>query len=552
MLKSLHIENYVLIDNQDIEFPEGLVVISGPTGAGKSIIVGALGLLLGAKADAAVIAADEQNCIVEGEFEAASAQIESFCLENDLQYDNGHFIIRRVVSRTGRSRAFFNDDPVSVSLLEQIGSYLVDIHSQHDTLLLTSKAFQLSVLDSFCGNEAILSECAAAYSELSHIDSEIASITAAIEKAQSESDYNSALLSKLEEANLRDGELAELEAEQFQLGHSEQIKELLVSASELFNPADDNLKGINASLACLERDLQKLADFLPSFGEFPSRIESARIDLKDMSDEIAGANEAMDCSPERLQWLDERIASLYSLMKRHGVETEAELIAKRDQLRSLVGGSQQLTDRLEDLSKEREECAARLDGICAKLHEIRSLKAVEFSRHIEENLHFMELEGAGFSIELTTVKTGASGYDEACFMFCPFGARPAPVAKCASGGELSRIMLSLKQLMSAYMKMPTMVFDEIDTGVSGSVAARMGSVICKMGDNMQVFAITHLPQVAAKGQAHYLVSKSADGGRTVSTIKKLSIQERVLEVARMLSGTELTPEAIANAKSLLG
>ena len=555
MLQSLHIRNYVLIDSLDVDFPKGLVILSGPTGAGKSVLISALGLLQGKKADASAIAPEADSCVVEGEFEVADGELEALCQGNDLDYDGGHFILRRTVSKNGRSRAFVNDVPVTLPVLEQFGSVLVDIHSQHDTLLLTSRNYQLSVLDAFAGNAALLEKCNEAYRRVQSLDSEIAVLEEKIRNLDRDSEYNRSLYKMLKDASLQEGEIEQLETEQNQLAHSEQIKELLVEASELFSPSSDSAVGINSGLQSAMRCVTKLGDYLPEFKDLAQRLESARVELKDIDEEIESANDGLDCSPERLQWLDERLNLLYGLLKRFGAGSEAELISKRDELESYVNGAADLRDGLDDLINDRKAAFDSLASVSAELHSRREKCSDEFARQVMADLAYMELGSATFTVGLNALETpGPSGADEACFLFCSTSARnmaPVPVAKCASGGELSRIMLSLKEVMSKFMNMPTMVFDEIDTGVSGSVADRMGSVICTMGQRMQVFAITHLPQVAAKGDAHFLASKVTEGERTISSIRLLSEDERVMELARMLSGSSLTEAAVANARALL-
>jgi len=550
-INSLHIENYVLIDRLDIEFRSGLTVITGPTGAGKSIIIGALGLLLGSKADAAVISGEADSCIVEGEFTVKDDSVRRICEENDIDYEEGRFILRRVIHRSGRSRSFVNDSPVALPALSALGRCLVDIHSQHDTLLLSSSAYQLSVLDRFAGNGSALSRCREQWNKLHDINSEIDVLRQEISNVSLQSEYNRDLYEKLSSAKLRDGEIAELEAEQYALAHSAQIKELLASSRDLLDSEDPHKTGINSLLSDLRHTLERLSAFLPDFKELSDRVESARIDIKDVCEEIESADDKLTCSPERLQSVDDRLALLYGLLKRHGVQTEAELISRRDELKLLAFGSEEMKLRLEDLEKERKAVQADFEAVCTQLHNSRIKAATSFAKGISESLAYMELEHSVFEVELTAAPAGPTGVDEAAFVFSSFGGKPAAVAKCASGGELSRIMLSLKRMMSDFMEMPTVIFDEIDTGVSGSVADKMGSVICDMGGRMQVFAITHLPQVAAKGDAHYLVSKISEGGRTQSSLRELDPQERVMEIARMLSGAALTAEAVANAKALL-
>lgn len=553
MLSSLHIENYVLIDRLDVSFPDALIIISGPTGAGKSILLGALSLLSGAKADASVIAQGAQNCIVEGEFDLKDEKFRRLCLDNDLDYDNGHLIIRRTISESGRSRGFINDSPVPLSLLSEFGSALVDIHSQHDTLLLTGKAYQLSILDAVAGNGELLAKCETNYSALRDVRSQISALEERITRIQQESDYNTAVYEQLVSASLQDGQIAELEAEQYQLAHSEQIKELLSAAEDLLDAtsASSQRQGIVSDLSSLGREMDKLSAFIPSFKDLASRVENARIELKDIAGEVEAANEGAGSDPARLESIDARLSLLYGLLKRHNCSTEAELIAKRDALQQEVCGADALQEELLQLKKQCGTLEKEQQNICNSLHEARAKAIPSFEQHILHTLSFMELDRAVFNVQLNSVQPGLTGADQVEFLFSGGGSAPAPVAKCASGGELSRIMLALKELMSSHMNMPTMIFDEIDTGISGSVADHMGSVICEMGSRMQVVAITHLPQVAAKGSAHYLVQKSVEQGKAISSIKKLSRDERVLEIARMLSGAKLTDEALANAKSLL-
>jgi len=549
MLSALHIKNYILIDSLDIEFPEGLVIISGPTGAGKSILIGAFGLLLGSRADVDQISANADTCVIEGEFDIRDSDIEELCKENDLDYCSGHLTVRRVLSRNGRSRIFVNDEPCPLSVLEQIGKHMVDIHSQHDTLLLKDARYQMSILDAYSGNGDLLVQCSRQYSSVRDLKSRVAELEARIEKARNEADFNAAMFKKLDDAGISEGEIASLEAEQYALGHSEQIKDLLSAAVELFSSeSSEDYGGINRLLSELCRKLKELAGFFPEFNEIAERAEQSRIELKDISDEIMSRNESVSCSPERLQWVDDRLSSLYELLKRFSVDDEKQLIRKREDLRKEAFAVEDLCDELSELNKDLS--AAELDWkeIAGQLSASRRNHASGFSEEIMKDLNFLELEKARFEVGVTDGKSGPYGYDAVEFKFSSQPSLPlVPIAKCASGGELSRIMLSLKDVMSRFMNLPTMVFDEIDTGVSGSVADKMGRTICRMGDNMQIFAITHLPQVAAKGKAHYLVEKTKNG----TAVSKLSAEQRIYEVARMLSGENMTPEALANAKSLI-
>lgn len=551
MLRRLHIRNYVLIDSLDIDFPEGLVIVSGPTGAGKSLVIGALGLLTGARADAAAISDGADNLVVEGEFESDSASLRELCFENDIECDGNCYIVRRTVSRSGRSRAFVNDCPVQLSVLSQFGNSLVDIHSQHDTLLLQDKAFQMEVLDSYAGHLELLQACSSEFQRMRSLQRQIEDLRSQLNRARQESDFNTAAFEQLDKAGLREGELEELEAEQYQLSNAEQIKELMSEALNCFD-GDSQMEGINSVLSTACKALDKLGSYVSDVKSLAERVEQARIELKDVSADLDSLNESMDCSPDRLQWVEDRMSTLYGLLKRYQCEDEAQLIAKRDALARLVGSGEDMQMDLDRLEKDLRSSEIALEKASKALHESRLKAASDFSHEIETSLAAMELEGSTFQVALDPCEAGPNGADQISFLFASAGQKPAPVAKCASGGELSRIMLSLKSVMSRCMNMPVMVFDEIDTGVSGSVADKMGSVICDMASRMQVFAITHLPQVAAKGQAHFLVGKTLVDDKVRSTMTCLDREGRIGEIARMLSGSDITPEALENARALIG
>lgn len=559
MLRRLNVRNYVLIDSLEITFPEGLVIITGQTGAGKSIILGSIGLVLGAKADVSAIGDSAENCVVEAEFdlEGDNPEVRAILEENEAEWDDGHLILRRVVSRSGRSRAFVNDSPVPASVLSSLASALIDIHSQHQTLLLSDRNFQMSVLDHFAGNGPLLGRCSEAWKLYSEAKSDLAELEKRIARAESDREYNEARFRQLESASLHDGELEELEAEQKQLANAEEIKENLVAVDGLFSgtaSGDDGLS-VDASLREAVRRMEKISEFFPVLDGLAERVSSCRVELDDILSEVNTLNSKVDVSPERLQEVDDRISLIYSLFRKFGCSSVAELIAERDSLAELILDTSELESRKAELEKLLERRHAELCTIADELHAAREKAAPEFAASIEQSVRFLELQDAVFIADLQDAPLSASGRDSVLFRFSSTGKKPVDVAKCASGGEMSRIMLCLKAMMARYTNMPTMIFDEIDTGVSGSVADKMGTMICEMGNNMQVFAITHLPQVAAKGNAHYLVSKGTSGdgsSRIVTTIRQLGSEERVMEVARMLSGSSLTDAAIANAKSLLG
>ena len=556
MLNRLHVRNFVLIDSLEIDFPEGLIIITGQTGAGKSILLGALSLVMGSKADASLISGDAENCVVEAEFdvEPADEALREELDENGVEWDNGHLIVRRVVNRSGRSRAFVNDSPVSVQVLQSLASRLIDVHSQHQTLLLSDKNFQLSILDHYAGNSELKDECAAAWREMTSIKSELAQLESKLARMAADKEYNEAQYSQLEAASLQEGELEELEEEQKQLANAEEIKTCLSNAEELFTGAS-SLEGMSmdSSLKEASKLLSKAGRFVPSLSELSERVDSCRRELDDILSEISTVNSRTDLSPERLEQVESRMSLLYGLMQKHSCSNISELIAVRERYSEMLFDSTQMDERKAELESRLASVSVKLNSLADRLHESREAASASFAANIQDSIREMELPYSVFEVSLVDAPLGAVGRDAVMFRFSATGRNAVEVAKCASGGEMSRIMLALKAMMARYANMPTMIFDEIDTGVSGSVADKMGSVICAMGQHMQVFAITHLPQVAAKGSAHYLVSKEIDPatGAAVSKIERLSDEQRVLELARMLSGSVLTDEAVANARSLL-
>ncbi len=548
MLSGLHVSNYILIDSLDIQFPEGLIIITGETGAGKSILLGALSLVLGAKADAGVVGPHAENCVVEASF--ATEKDEALCRilrENDIPFEDGELVLRRVVSRSGRSRCFAADEPVSVAVLQELSTCLVDIHSQHQTLQLSDARFRLDALDLQAGNKELRSRCADAWARLQSSRKALETLQNQRSTLLREREYNAAQFEQLNQAHLQDGELEELEAEQKQLAHAEEIKETLCSAEALFNPEEEMGLPLSQRLREAEKLLEKAGRYVPSLSPLVQRIQSTRLELDDIEAEIDAANGSTEVSPERLAWVEDRLGTLYGLLKKHGVSTLPELIALRDRLDSLLQEADNLDQREQELEKAVAQAQEAYDQSAEALHRKRMDAAGPFAEALQQQLRELELDHAVFLVSVEAATPDAQGKDSVNFLFSASGQRPADVAKAASGGELSRIMLSLKAQMARHTQMPTLVFDEIDTGVSGSAADKMGSLVCRMGAHMQVFAITHLPQVAAKGQAHYLVSKSND----VTSIRLLDREGRVREIARMLSGSTITEAAVANAKSLL-
>lgn len=562
MLKALHIKNYVLIDSLDIEFPAGLVIITGQTGAGKSILLGALSLVMGSRADSSVIGAAGDNCVVEAEFEVndEDGSLRQYLDENEIDFDpvdgKGQLTIRRILNSNGRSRSFVNDSPAPLKVLLMLSSRLIDIHSQHETMLLRDKQFQMSMLDHFAGDSGLLQSCRTRWERLTGLKNDLDEVNANLSRTNAEKDYNQAQFERLDSAHLKDGELEELETEQKQLANAEEIKSSLYQVENYFSPsgddAQDDRMSIDSMLKDSSRILDKLSSYIPSVSALSERIESARLELDDVLSEVSDLESGTEISDERLQEVEERLSLLYDLLKKYSCTQVSELIELRDRLSESLADTSVLEARKSALEKEIREAEKDLADACSDLHDARAKAVPGFSENICNSIRSLELDRAVFDVVLEPEKPGPDGSDTILFRFSSTGKSPVDVAKCASGGEMSRIMLCLKAMMARYTNMPSMIFDEIDTGVSGSVADKMGSMICSMGDYMQVFAITHLPQVAAKGDAHYIVTKEFDGDRAISSIRKISGEDRVMEVARILSGSRVTSEAIANAKSLLG
>lgn len=533
MLKRLLIENYALIDHLDIAFPGELVIITGETGAGKSILLGALSLALGGRSDISVVKDPGRNCVVEATFEEAGREVP----------------VRRVITPQGRSRCFVDDEPVPMDRLRETASRWVDIHAQHQQLLLAERDFPLNVLDQYAGLAQAVADHGRTWQDLLAAEKELAALDARIAASLRERDYLEFQYRQLDEAALRDGELEELEAEQSLLAHAEAVKEQVDQVEQGFSGGEFPLE---ATLKEMVASLDKIARYYPAFGELGERIESARIELKDIREEVAALGERVVFSPERLEAVDARLSLLYGLQRKFGVATVAELVSLRDDLSARLAaavddelGRETFAKRVETL---REACLRSATA----LHEARLKAAPGLAAQLQDDVRQLELPRARFVVEVEAGdRVGADGLDTVRFLFDANDRGLQPLAKCASGGELSRVMLCIKALLARYQGMPTLIFDEIDAGVSGSVAEKMGRMLARMGGNMQVIAITHLPQVASKGSAHFLVYKEAGAAGIQTRIRPLEGADRVREIARMLSGENITPEALANAGVLL-
>ena len=536
MLKRLTIQNYALIENLDIEFPSGLVIITGETGAGKSIMLGALSLLLGGKGDVSALKDSSRNCVVEGEFET----------------DGEPLILRRVISPAGRTRNFINDEPATLAALTEISSTIVDIHAQHQHLLLTDESYQMKVLDYFAGTGNLLEEYSQVHNELLGKESQLKQLKEEMARKEGELEYRAFQLEKLLEAKLKEGELEDLENEQKQLANSEQIRECISGAVGYMQPISGP---IVQNLKDAVHLLQKCSNFVPDLEELCNRLESCRIECKDIEDELEMLAERVVVSPQRLEQVEERLSLLYSLMRKHGVGTVEELLQVQTQLQGDVSGADEDAAKAGQMEQEIKVLSSRREALADELGRRRREKTDELASVLQESIRDLQMPYAIFKVELAaTEKYTAKGKDAVSFLFSANGDKKLNLLqKAASGGELSRIMLCLKSLMAKYTGMPTMIFDEIDTGVSGSIADKMGALIGKMGEMMQIFAITHLPQIASKKGTHLLVYKEFDKENNATThIRQLQGEERVMEVARMLSGAELTEAALENARVLLG
>lgn len=537
MLTRLSISNYALISSLDITFPDGLVIITGETGAGKSILLGALSLILGRRADSSVFSDNTRNCVVEAEFHDGKTGEE--------------YILRRVITPAGRSRSFLNDEPVSLADLSTISSRIIDIHEQHQHLLLTDPDFRLGVIDHFAGTAPLLEEYRRVYGEYESKDSEIRSLEDSIAEAERDSEYRQFQLGRLQEARLVSGEQEALEAEQKALAHAEDIRGGLESAYSSLNPEE-------LSVAQLLKDasarLSKYSSYDSRLQPLADRLDSCRIEVSDIEREIEDISSGITVSPERLEAVEERMSLIYSLQRKYGCDSVDALIALRDSLAASLSGTEQQQERLAELKKELEVLDRRRRELADRLSEQRRGACDALSSELQEDIRSLEMPHAVFRAVVTPAeRLTLSGGDRLDFMFSANGpASLRDISKVASGGELSRVMLSLKGLLARYTSLPTMIFDEIDTGVSGRIADKMGDMIGRMGERMQIFAITHLPQIASKKGSHYLVYKEFDADGTARTgIRRIEGEERVAEVARMLSGSELTSAAVENARELL-
>lgn len=554
MLLSLSIKNYALISELHIEFERGFSVITGETGAGKSILLGAIGLLLGGRAETRMLKTGAKRCTIEAEFNLKGYHMDAFFEENDIDFDGESCIIRRELTDAGKSRAFINDTPAQVTQLRALGNQLIDIHSQHQNLLLGQEDFQLNVLDIIARNQTQREAYTAAYSAYHTSLLRLKEAEEALSRGRDDEDYLRFQLQQLDELQLEAGKQEEMEQEAQVLEHAEEIREALWTTEQLLQGDDRSDNGILPALRAAERQLSSIASLLPAAEELTERIGNCQIELRDIAMELNGQADDIDVNPSRLETVHEWLSALYSMMQKHHVQEEQQLIDLAEDFRrrlALIDNSD------EQLTALREACQQTQQSLLQAGEHLtvsRREAACEVERQMCELLVPLGIPNVQFQVAVTPrTEPASSGMDNVCFLFCANkNGQLRPISDIASGGEIARVMLSLKALISSAVQQPTIIFDEIDTGVSGQMAERMATMMRTMGDGgRQVISITHLPQIAAMGRHHYRVYKEDSDEGTTSHIERLDDEARITELAHMLSGAEVTTEAVANAKTLL-
>lgn len=549
MLVKLFVQNYALIKDLDFQLENGLTIITGETGAGKSILLGALSLILGTRADTSVLLEKNEKCIVEGTFRIEDYDLSEFFTSNELDYEPAT-ILRREINPAGKSRAFINDTPVTINLLKDLGGKLIDIHSQHQTLMLSDNSFQLNVIDSFAGTTKLTGEYTTAYSNYRKLKKEYFEIKEKADRNTADLEYYQFQVNQLEEARLVRGEQEELEKEQEILSHAEEIKAALENSASLFT--SDSIS-ILSMMKEVKVNLGKIRGYMPDIENILARADSSYIELNDLAGEVEKLAASIEADPKRLTHINDRLDNIYTLIQKHRVGNLDELIDKKEEIKSLIRSIVTSDDRMAELESLLEGETDRLRKISGELSARRSEIISDMERKITESLKQLGMPNARFKVSFFQVKEFTpAGVDHAEFLFSANKqVAPENLARIASGGELSRVMLSLKSFLTKNRNLPTIIFDEIDAGVSGEIADKVGQILAGMGKYMQVVNITHLPQVASRGRKHYHVYKDESGDSTITRIKLLSSDERVMEVARLLSGSEVTATAIRNAKELI-
>jgi len=549
MLIKLFVQNYALIKDLDVDLEDGLTIITGETGAGKTILLGALSLILGTRADTSVLLEKNDKCVVEGTFRIEEYDFADFFNSNELDYEPVT-ILRREINPTGKSRAFINDTPVTLNLLKEIGDRLIDIHSQHQTLMLSDNSFQLNVIDSFAGTIKLKENYRKAYYKYRNLKKEYTEAREKTDRNRADLEYYQFQLTQLEDAKLIEGEQEELEKEQEILEHAGDIKLALGTATDLFSSED---RSVLKNLREVKMNLSKIISYMPEIEELLKRTESSYIELDDLAAEIEKLAVTVEADPGRLNMITDRLDTLYSLIQKHRVSSLSELIVKREEIRKLVNSIITGDDRLTELETILKEETQKIEKLSAEISDKRKAVIHDVEKRITELLRQLGMPNARFRIALKSLPDFTpSGTDHADFLFSANKqVEPENLARIASGGELSRVMLSLKSMLTKNTNLPTIIFDEIDAGVSGEIADKVGQILASMGKYMQVVNITHLPQVASRGTKHYHVYKDDTGEATITRLRLLSSEERIYEVARLLSGSEITETAIKNAKELI-
>lgn len=550
MLKQLYIKNFTLIDELDIQLFPGFSVITGETGAGKSIILGALSLLLGQRADSKSIKSGCDRCIIEAHFDLSRYQLESLFADNDIDYDNEDCIFRRELTSTGKSRSFINDTPVSLAVMKSIGQQLVDIHSQHQNLLLQEEDFQLNVVDIIAQDGKQLSDYQQAFKDYQTARKAVVRMQEELAKAAENEDFMRFQYNELQEANLEPGQQEELEQESETLSHVEDIKEALFNAEGILSGEEANLV---ESLREVSRTLSNIKGVFADVAEVTERIDSCYIELKDIAAEVSQLSSHVDYDPKRLDFINDQLGIIYSLEKKHRVETVEELITLRNQLKEQLSHLDNSSEEMDILRQQEKAAREKALKKASELNALRLKAAQKVEKEMKNRLVPLGIPNIRFVVDITQTEMTDKGTDKVAFLFSAnTSTAMQPVAQIASGGEIARVMLSLKAMISGTVKLPTIIFDEIDTGVSGRVAEMMAKIMQEMGQtDRQVISITHLPQIAALGRHHYKVYKEETKEGTKSRMSLLSDEERIQEIAQMLSGSDVTTAAINNAKELL-
>lgn len=552
MLKRLHIRNFALITLLEMDFDRGFSVITGETGAGKSIILGAINLLLGQRADTRQIKAGAKKCVVEATFDLSDYGMQQFFADNDIEYDDTDCILRRELAATGKSRSFINDTPVPLALMKQLGEQLIDIHSQHKNLMLGSGDFQLEVVDILAGNTELRQDYAKLFDRLQQARKAVETLRQQTEKAAQDEEFMKFQLNELQDANLTAGMQEELESETNKLSHVEEIKQALTEADAWMQGADGEAGAVERAKNAW-RSLSQVAELFGDAGSAAERMENCMIELKDIADDIARCAEGVDFDPRRLDEANAQLDRIYSLEQKHRVDTVEQLIEIRDTLKGRLDDLDNSDETLRMLEEQQAKALEECRAAAQKLTATRAAAARRLEEGMKERLVPLGIPKVRFAVDLQPKELAQDGADKAAFLFSANSSTPMqPVSQVASGGEIARVMLSVKAMISSAVKLPTIVFDEIDTGVSGKIAEMMAVIMEQMArTNRQVISITHLPQIAARGKNHYRVYKEETPDGTVSHMKKLSDKERIDEIAQMLSGSDITEAARSNAAELL-